>query len=293
MILIGGCLLALSAQAYDVVEERAFTKSILHMPEHCKTADFARICSGFSSYLVSRFERDMVQRLYEELPDDTPLAMPAEDELDIQEVSFDIKVLSGLNLASCTAQIKQTINSTAYSFIETFNFNLETKRSVTFKELFEDPDLAAMLCARAIEKQYQQYGRKTLQTVVTLTEVSPTNFLLKPDGLEFIFDPGLVKPGKSAEHFTISLQDLAQAFPDSHWFPNFTNPVQKKEPLPARINPELPLSIQKLKREGGPARPELKTREQLQEFEDKLEQRRREGELHKNPQPHPEDKTEG
>ncbi|MCR5536881.1 MAG: hypothetical protein K6F05_05640 [Succinivibrio sp.] len=240
----------MNCYSYQVVEERAFTKTTLQMPEICKSQDFAKTCRGFSSYLVSRFERSMVQRRYDELPPDTPLAMPDEDDLDLQEVKFDIKLLHKLNLASCSAEIRQVINKTSYNFIETFNINLNTKYMVTFNELFEDANLAAMLCARAIEDKYREYGTKNLQAVVTLTEVMPSNFIIRPDGLEFIFSPGLVKTGNNAEHYTVTLDKLEQAQPHEQWFPGFKNKVKKREPLKVKIDPLLPPSIQELHRQG-------------------------------------------
>jgi len=54
-------------------------------------------------------------------------------------------------------------------------------------------------------------------------EVSPKNFLLLPDGIEFVFSKSIFKDDRISPKVIIKLDRLMEAKPKKEWFPILQN----------------------------------------------------------------------
>ena len=101
---------------------------------------------------------------------------------------------------------------------------------VRFNQLFENPELAAMLCARAIEAKYQSLRSPLLPVVISATELSPSNFIITQRGLRFFFAPGLVKPNSTTtESMLIRIEALQSAKPISKWWSGKVDEITEEQ----------------------------------------------------------------
>lgn len=257
------CALSWQVQCAGIteVEERSYSTTTLHLPERCREEKFSELCRLFGSYLISRFEREMVTRQSELMRQDEGLDfLPKETAL--QEAFIDIKVLEQLGFSMVEADIRQQVGETKRSFVETFNIENSSGNFLSFDALFDKPELAAMLCARRIEEEYAGSKAELLPLVVTATEISPRNFLLRPDGLEFVFRPGTVREGRQVPRLLVNLKTLAAAGPKTEYFPALGKEPAKQSSQEIRA-PDARTSVAQLQ----PPRPD--TQEQGEDDDDR------------------------
>ncbi len=206
---------------YSIEEERSYTVSRFTLPYTCKEENYKGICNFFVNYFVSKFDHDYISFVTSHLD----LEDPDEDQLSnretaYQDVNLDIRVIKKVGFMYVEADIDQEYMGEKASQKELFNFHLATRKIVKFRDLFDDPELAAMLCANLIEDKYlDSSNTKNLAIVRAQIEIEPSNFLILPDGIEFIFNEGVVSPKKEDSSVFISTDDLKAAKPKEQWFP--------------------------------------------------------------------------
>lgn len=215
-----------SAMAKDLTIERSFSVSHIKVPELCESDAFKTTCTRLVNYYARRFEREMVSHLnflYDVSQDVTKsdLEKRRSRERSVQYVTMSIYSQPNDPVLTMFSIFKQQIAGNAQQnlIVETINFEAESGKAIRFKQLFENPELAAMLCARAIEAKYSKYRSPLLPVVLSATELSPSNFIITPKGLRFFFAPGLVKANSSvADSMLVRLELLQAAHPVEKWW---------------------------------------------------------------------------
>lgn len=204
----------------ELVIERSFSISYIKVPSRCENDAFKSTCTRLVNYYARRFEREMVSNISIEYSQDNPFEhdifnVDRQKEKSIQQVQINFYSKPDEPLVSLFSVFKQKlVGGEEQLLVETMNFEEKTGRIISFNELFEKPQLASMLCARAIEAKYGPYNSPLLPVVVSATELNPTNFIITARGLRFFFAPGLVKANsKNAESIFIPFDALKSANP--------------------------------------------------------------------------------
>lgn len=211
---------------YEDVIDMSYTTSTFHLPALCKDAAYAKSCSFFENYYVSKFEHDYIGYITDNLNfDDESDDLFIQRDIAYQDVTFDFRVIKELGFMCAIVLVKQEFLDQKATLTDVYNFNLETKRFVHFEDLFEDPTLAAMTCSNLVFDKFKEYGYKNLYLIKAQIEVDPRNFVLLPDGIEFIFTKGTVAPNEVNSRLFISVDDLITARPKKEWFPSMKGEV--------------------------------------------------------------------
>lgn len=207
--------------------ERTFSVSHISVPQRCEERKFKTVCTRLVNYYARRFERDMVSQystMYNtssDLFNREGFSFYRDRERGVQNVSMSMYSPPGDPVMTLFSIFNQHVpnNPEDILIVETINFDSRSGKFIPFEALFENHELAAMLCARAIEAKYQKYGSKLLPVVISATQLRPSNFIITAKGLRFFFAPGLVKPeSKSAESIFIKLDKLQAAKPNMKWW---------------------------------------------------------------------------
>ena len=205
---------------YEETINRSYTSTVFHYPSLCKTAEFSKQCQFFTNYYVSKFEHNYIGYITDHLDlennEDDQLATRA---LAYQDVVLDMRVIKQANFMSIIAIVNQEYLHEKSSLTEVFNVNLQTQKVVHFSDLFEDPELGAMICSNLFYDKFKKYNSKNLDLVKAQIEVEPRNFLLLPDGIEFVISKGVVAPLNVKARLFVSTDDLMKASPKKQWFP--------------------------------------------------------------------------
>lgn len=228
---MSGILIALlgslmSAQAKEITIERSYSKTIVQVPKECEQASLRPICTRLVNYYTRRFEREMVLRSNQDISAENDLNLTFKYKRQKAIQNIDITVYSKKESAIFTlfSIFQQNLpNGVENMVVETVNFESATSKPIKFNDLFDNPALAAMLCARAIENNYQQYKSPNLQIAVSVTELSPSNFAVFQKGLRFFFAPGIVKSEQTDQQtdtIFIPIESLIEAGPKAMWWPN-------------------------------------------------------------------------
>lgn len=210
------------SQTYDVVEERSYTTTLLHLSDKCKDDQFSELCSRFARFYVSRFEREIITMRNDQLQkleqsEDGLILTPA--PAGFQEVTLKIRNLKGMDIALVDADIKEEIDGEQKRKLETININTKTDRFLSFDDFFSDPEYAAMLCAREFDKKFAQYHMPLFNVISAAIEATPMNYTLYPDGLEFVFLPNTAAPGTEIAKLFIKASALKDAGIRADFFP--------------------------------------------------------------------------
>ena len=229
-------LMSLSVQAKELVIERSFSISYIKVPAHCELDSFKSTCTRLVNYYARRFEREMVSNISVDYDEDDPFAndifgSAGKRQKSVQHVTMSIYSKPGEPLLTLFSVFKQNIvgNPEEQLLVETMNFESQTGRIVRFGELFAKPQLAAMLCARAIEARYQSDKSPLLPVVIAATELAPSNFIITARGLRFFFAPSLVKPNSNkTDSMLIPLEALKSAQPVDKWWSRKVEPITKE-----------------------------------------------------------------
>lgn len=240
-----------AAQAKELTIERSFSISYIDVPQTCELDTFKTTCTRLVNYYARRFEREMVSNLnyvYDatlntkkkdsatskvaantgnsalanETVLENMLGSARHRQKSVQHVKMTIYSQPGDSMLTLFSIFKQKIvgmENKDTLLVETINFESETGKAIRFNQLFENPELAAMLCARAIEAKYGKNRSPLLPVVISATELSPSNFIIVPRGLRFFFAPGLVKTGTNvADSMLVHLEQLQAAKPVAKWW---------------------------------------------------------------------------
>lgn len=222
LYLLGG-----TACAYDVDEERTYTVTRLHLPESCRTRD-QELCSRFSGFFASRFDRRAIELLSSrEFASDDAAAFPMEDAMGVQEITVTMEHLGDSGVLTVGAEItSELLGERSHSF-ESMNLDEKSGRPVDFGDLFEDPALASMICARSFERAFLKDKTELYDAISAALELGPRNFVLKADGLEIIFAPGTARAGDRPARLHVRASELSAAGPKAAYFKNFGKNPQK------------------------------------------------------------------
>ncbi len=214
-----------TSQPKTLTVERSFSVSHVQVPPICELDKFKTTCTRLVNYYVRRFEREMVSHINLQFDANDPFAehnnMGRKREKSVQNVTMSVYSRPDEPVLALFSIFKQKVVGQEQEnlLVETINFDVESGRSIRFNQLFGKPELAAMLCARAIEAKYQSLKSPLLPVVISATELSPSNFIISPRGLRFFFAPGLVKPNSTtAESMLIRLEALQSAEPVAQWW---------------------------------------------------------------------------
>lgn len=217
-----------AAAGRELTIERSFSVSYIKVPTQCEYDSFKTTCTRLVNYYARRFEREMVSLLnYGGASSSKDKFIKAgtrsarERSKSVQHVSMSIYSPPEAPVMTMFSVFHQQINGEdkEHLLVETINFEVATGQSLKFAQLFENPDLAAMLCARAIEAKYTKYKSPLLPVVVSATELSPSNFIVTSKGLRFFFAPNLVKPNTTiTDSMLVSLEKLQAAKPIAKWW---------------------------------------------------------------------------
>lgn len=211
----------------SITIERTFSVSHIRVPKRCEEINFKPICTRLVNYYARRFERDMVTNYSAIFSNNADLSEQdnffayQERERGEQHVTMSAYSPPGDPIMTLFTIFKQRIppDDNDILIVETINFDSRTGKFIPFKDLFENHELAAMLCARAIEDKYRKYNSKLLPVVISATQLRPSNFIVTANGLRFFFAPGLVKEeGKSADSIFIKIDKLKAAKPHMKWW---------------------------------------------------------------------------
>ena len=227
---------AQAAQPKIFTVERSFSVSHVQVPPICELDQFKTTCTRLVNYYVRRFEREMVSHINLQFDASDPFAqngdMGHQREKSVQKVTMSAYSRPDEPVLTLFSIFKQKIvgQEAENLLVETINFDIASGKSIRFNQLFENPELAAMLCARAIEAKYQSLHSPLLPVVISATELSPSNFIITPRGLRFFFAPGLVKPNSTtAESMLIRIEALQSAKPLTKWWSGKVDEISEEQ----------------------------------------------------------------
>ncbi len=215
---------------YKETITRSYTTTTVQLPKLCQHPRAKKFCGRISNYFARRFERELIMEHSSKLNFDDPnfssFAIPPASQqvflFFLQNKQAPVTTLYALSFQYFT-------DKAATRMVETFNFDNQSERNLQFNELFADPELAAMLLARFIEKHYAAAGSFMLPVMVTATEFAPRNFIIVDDGLRLFFPPGTVSAEpKQLQSLKVPLEHLAAAGPKSRWWPQLTEESEDK-----------------------------------------------------------------
>lgn len=228
LIFLGGMMLCLisvvstSVYAKQITIDRTYTITTVDVPKQCEFENFKVTCARLINLYARRFEREMV--LYKNTNynyENLTSALNQKRERAVQKVKMSVYTSQPDDpIFTLFTLFEQTMSGQKTSLlVETINFDSSTGKSIEFNQLFEKPELAAMLCARKIENNYRNLNSPLLPVVISATELNPSNYIITPFGLRFFFAPGLVNhTSTNADSILISLEDLASAKPIEKWW---------------------------------------------------------------------------
>lgn len=220
--LVFGLIMVSSVQAQEITIDRTYTVTKVDVPKQCELDNFKTTCARLVNLYARRFEREMV--LYKNNQydfDNLHLSLDHSQTRATQKVKMSIYTAKEddpvFTLFTFIEQFRPGQKSNI--LVETINFDAQTGQSIEFKQLFQKPDLAAMLCARKIQDSFKSLDSPLLPVVISATELSPSNYMITPFGLRFFFAPGLVNfHSRQADSLLVSLEDLADAKPVEKWW---------------------------------------------------------------------------
>lgn len=225
-------------QGRELTIERSFSITHVKVPKTCELDTFKSTCTRLVNYYARRFEREMVSNInlnYDESvgQDKERLVNSRRRIKSIQRVNMSIYSKPGDPILTMFSVFRQRMADNfeqEHLLVETINFEADTGRAIQFRQLFGNPELAAMLCARAIEARYARYESPLLPVVISATELSPSNFIITPKGLRFFFAPNLVKPNTiTADSMLVPIEQLRSAQPVEKWWSTKDHEITKEE----------------------------------------------------------------
>ncbi len=218
------------SRTFDTQVDRTYTTSTFHFPILCKDDNYSKICSFFENYYVSKFEHSYIGYITDNLHlEDEDSDVFIERDIAYQDVTFDLRVIKELGFMCVIALIKQEYQDSRATLTDVYNYNLKNNHLVHFSDLFENPEMAALICSNLIYEKFKKYNYKNLYVIKSQIEVDPHNFVLLPDGIEFIFTKGVIAPDEVSARLFISVDDLIDSKPKKEWFPSMDGHVLGKK----------------------------------------------------------------
>ena len=216
-------LYQLNKEKKTLVIDRTYTKTNVKYPKLCELKTYQKSCNSFINYFVSKFEHNYISFITSNRDFEDIDLYDVKREVAIQDVELDYRVVSDYNFATIIATVDQQFNQQQISYTEIFNYNITTSKIIHFNDLFDDPSLAALICKNIISDAYAKVNSDKLPLLLAQIEVSPKNFLLLPDGVEFVFSKSIFNDDKISPNVIIKLDRLMEAKPKKEWFPILQN----------------------------------------------------------------------
>lgn len=203
------------------VLHRTYSTTTIKLPTLCKNERAQRLCRNLTSYFARRFERELIMLSNELIDFDAPNFNHVRLHGDQSVYLFFLQNKEAPLVTLYAISFQYLPNVRERRMVETFNFDREEERNVRFEELFENPQLAAMLIARYIEREYKDSENPLLDVLITATEFEPSNFIVVQDGLRLFFAPGFVNHEvDKVQTLKIPLTYLLEAKPNSRYWPS-------------------------------------------------------------------------
>lgn len=212
----------LNAQKQNMIIDREYTTTTFEYPKLCTLDEYKKSCRSFLNYYVSKYEHSYISYLSEHQNFEDDEDFNFKKEKAYQHIKLDYRVISKFNFATIIADVEQHFKGQSATYMEVFNFAIDTNKLIHFKELFDDPALASMICKNHIYSAYKDAKIKNFPLILAQIEVNPKNFLLRPNGVEFVFSQNQIKDRKFALSLLIKLDDLMMAKPKKEWFPSLS-----------------------------------------------------------------------
>lgn len=222
---------------------KTYSSSSFAYPVLCEEEKYSHICDMIMELHARSFEREVIVALNESIDPDH-----LEFDIDIGNSEQEGELMAFrreyINMITFVVILKQNILGTYENFIlETANVDIETGKYIDFQAMFDDYELAAMLCARAIEERFPTKNNIPAQVIVAATEYRPRNFIVTKKGIRFYFtkdiDPKADKPTVTLE---VPLERLMRAGPKSVYWPHL---VEEKPEGPEPKQPGPPAHVLK------------------------------------------------
>ena len=214
----------------DVVTiERSYTTSYIKKDPLCKDSRLAPVCDFLIDSYSRRFEREMVIRFNQSIDFNSPDFTSIDRSRSFQYIVLFMHLSKNIPVATLYSFFKTDTPKAQNEFsIETFNYDIEKKKSLRFDDLFEDSETAAMLCARAVQQKFEKYDSYLLPVVIAATELSPHNFIITKNGLRLFFAAGLLNDEKDkVSECDINIDALKEAKPLAKFWPQLKSDDKK------------------------------------------------------------------
>ncbi|WP_406021620.1 hypothetical protein [Succinivibrio sp.] len=173
----------------------------------------------FKNMYVNSFEYDYIRFL----TDNFDYSNDTEDSFSdrtraYQKVTADYKISGKTEIVSAIVSVEQQFKGKKVNYTDAHNVNLKTERLIEFSDLFEDSHLAATICSNEIYLTYSALGYKKISVIRALYEIRPINFIIRKDGLEFIFDRANIGLSEDKSSVFIPIEKLKEAKPNMEIF---------------------------------------------------------------------------
>lgn len=212
-------VIAGSATAYDLVDERTYTVTTFHLPAQCRTDEYREVCSRYAGFFSTRFDRKAVDLVSERFRDaDFDSGFDDQGVIGTQEVTVSLEHLKDAGIITIGAEIVASLEGEISRTYESMNLDVKKGRPVTFEEMFADPALAAMLCARKFDRTFGDYRTPLFEAISAALELGPRNYVLRHDGVELIFAAGTATRSSTPARMTVTVEELRAAGPREEFF---------------------------------------------------------------------------
>lgn len=215
------CHASFDSETPERVISRSFSDTFVRTSDLCAKSEYSKICDFFVEDYSRQFERNVIVFMNENLNVDNALefdlTIRSSQELDLY--LFE----ESPGMAAVLLTLDQNIIDLYHCFtIITKNISLEDRHEVAFDDLFVQPQLASMLCARYIQNYFKDAKNKNiLSVIVAVTEYKPQNFVISKKGLEFFFTGDILDGEEKYIRISIPLLYLQKAQPNLDFWPNF------------------------------------------------------------------------
>lgn len=201
---------------YTRVIESGNTVTTVRTDSVCmsKFADFCELIIGFNA---DTFEHNYISYIIKNMESDDFFLLK-EKNTPKQDLDIKVRVNSRMNLVSFIINVKQQYLDTSISYTQIENMTLD-KHFIRFKNLFSDPEMAAVICANKVYETFAKYDRQMLPFLKVHIENKPNNFIILNDGLEFDLSQNRIAPKEVKTQVKVSLEELYEAKPLRKWFP--------------------------------------------------------------------------
>lgn len=195
--------------------EKTHTTTVYSQSSNCKNESISKICSFFKNIYVSSFEHDYIRFLTDNFDYSNDLEDSFSDRTRAyQKINSDYKISEKTEIVSVIVSVEKKFKGKTVNYTDAHNVNLKTQRIIEFSDLFEDSKLAATICSNEIYLKYSALGYKKVSVIRALYEIKPINFIIRKDGIEFIFDRANIGAGDDKTSVFIPIEKLKDAKPN-------------------------------------------------------------------------------